>query len=104
MLGLFQADPGGRPTGEAPAEPGRSVGGGRRPGSCNALVWNAIAWPTCGAAASDTMMWRVHPDHGENAEIGKAKTSDHSRQTRVWRGPSPNNHLMSALQPADCGL
>jgi hypothetical protein len=50
------------------------------------------------------MMWRVHPDHGENAEIGKAKTSDHSRQTRVWRGPSPNNHLMSALQPADCGL
>jgi len=52
MLGLFQADPGGRPTGEAPAEPGRSVGGGRRPGSCNALVWNAIAWPTCGAAAS----------------------------------------------------
>ena len=40
-----------------------------------------------------TMMWRVHPDHGENAETGKDKTV---AANRVVAWSSPNNHLMSA--------
>jgi hypothetical protein len=40
-----------------------------------ALLRTAIAGPTWGAAASDAMMWRVRPDHGENAGAGKSELS-----------------------------
>ena len=52
-------------------------------GTCNALLRNAIARSAWGAGASDAMMWRVCPGHGENAGIGKIKLSDLSHHTRI---------------------
>jgi hypothetical protein len=44
------------------------------------------------------MMWRVHPDHGENADTGKNRYLIFRTTPLLWR-PSPNRYQMSALQP-----
>jgi hypothetical protein len=45
------------------------------------------------------MMWRVRPDHEENAGAGKGKPSVLSHRTRVVAYSQSGRYLMSALQP-----
>ena len=71
MLGLLQADPGpahGRGAGQIRSISRRGPATGQL--QCARLERNCVTdMPE--PRPLTTMMWRVHPDHGENAETGK---------------------------------